>query len=590
MLQPNAGGIASVAPQPTQQAMPAQGMPMPGQANPQAIQGVLQQGQGAGPAPQGGGISAPLSQVPVNVLQAAALGQVQAILPYQAISELQERLKSQKMQQAIQGQAAMAAGAQQAQQPPVAQQILAESQQLDQGIGAAPYGFADGGIVAFSGGGSSWIDSLPEGSAARYIRDWIERGRPAMEKPLIDRLVESIKGAFGRDQEPKLSPEYSIPNLPPIPIPEVEVSNAPPPTQRPPASPPGTASARERVSASASSRMPGPAEGMAAMGLKPPSAQDIYGGVNKELESTIGELGLRKNISPEEQRLREILARQSQQNIEARRGDIAASRQEAEEARAKGTAQRSLFDDAEALLGLAGSIDTRKGKAIGSLAQGMSGAMKERRLSREAAEKDYRQFLREERAANDALRQIEMLETQRQLAVQSGDRQRVEAIDDKITALKGQMAQNKVNAENTAFGHQVKMQELANAGEDVKSRRMQAEAARTSAAAQASRADRVGASGKPLLTAKDILAYQAKARARVEESVTKGSEFAAYRKMSPQEQAAYKERRVREELGNELRNIRDLGLYEVPEEFLRSSTPASTPAATGAIKWDAIPK
>lgn len=535
MMQPNAGGIAAISPQATQQ-------PMPGQTNPQAIQGVLQQGQGAGPPPQGGrgGIGMPLSQVPIEVLYAAAQGQSQDILPYQAISELQDRIKKQKMQQAMQGQQAMAAAAQQAQKPPVAQEILEEGRQLaklDEGIGGMPLRLADGGIVAFSKGGSTQEEQdrqklgevldavknqglLPAGAVIADLALLVPRGLLGAYNSTVIRGLRAagvpipyVPGDYSsttpyydeyvRKPEAQTSPISSGrgtfvgrgagDDITHYPAPAVQ----PPPAQRPPA---GTGSARESARVSASARVPGAAPGMSATELKPPSAQDIYGGVNKELERTIGELGLRKNISPEEQRLRDILARQSQENIEAQRADIATGRKEAEEARAKGTTQPSLFDDAEGLFALAGSIDTRKGKVFGSASKGMSGILRERRLSREAAEKDYKQYLREERAANTALRQIEMLETQRQLAVQSGDRQRVEAIDDKINVLKAQAEQNRVNAGNTAFGHQLAVRKNEIDEFQAQSGRMQAEAAKTSASAQVARAAAAGAGGggKPL--------------------------------------------------------------------------------------------
>jgi hypothetical protein len=106
-------------------------------------------------------ISQSLAHLGIAELQKAVLGMNPAIKPYAALAALQEKVKSEQMRQ---GQAM-----QNPAQPPVAQQMMAQAEQLNpaqinnpymaSGLGAAPVqspvqtGMASGGIVAFDGGG-----------------------------------------------------------------------------------------------------------------------------------------------------------------------------------------------------------------------------------------------------------------------------------------------------------------------------------------------------------------------------------------------------------------------------------------------------
>jgi len=109
-------------------------------------------------------ISQSLAHMDIAALQKAVLGMNPAIKPYAALAALQEKVKSEQMKQ---GQAM-----QNPAQPPVAQQMMAQAQQLTpaqvnnpymaSGLGAAPVqspvqapatGMASGGIIAFDEGG-----------------------------------------------------------------------------------------------------------------------------------------------------------------------------------------------------------------------------------------------------------------------------------------------------------------------------------------------------------------------------------------------------------------------------------------------------
>jgi hypothetical protein len=102
-----------------------------------------------------------LAHMDIAALQKAVLGMDPNIKPYAALAALQDKVKSEQMKQ---GQAM-----QNPAQPPVAQQMMAQAQQLSpaqinnpymaSGLGAAPVqspvqtGMASGGIVAFDEGG-----------------------------------------------------------------------------------------------------------------------------------------------------------------------------------------------------------------------------------------------------------------------------------------------------------------------------------------------------------------------------------------------------------------------------------------------------
>jgi hypothetical protein len=94
-----------------------------------------------------------LASVGMPELQKAVMGMDPRIKPFEALAELQTRVKREKMKQSMQ--------AQNPQQQPVAQQALAEAASLQNpymsGLGGAPVespvGMAGGGIVAFQEGG-----------------------------------------------------------------------------------------------------------------------------------------------------------------------------------------------------------------------------------------------------------------------------------------------------------------------------------------------------------------------------------------------------------------------------------------------------
>jgi hypothetical protein len=81
---------------------------------------------------------------------------------------------------------------------------------------------------------------------------------------------------------------------------------------------------------------------------------------------------------------------------------------------------------------MAGAIDTRRGRSIGSLAQGAAGVLGQRQAAAEAARKEYATSQQTERMLQANIRQGNMLEAQRVQALLEGDYNRANQIDDAI--------------------------------------------------------------------------------------------------------------------------------------------------------------
>jgi hypothetical protein len=199
--------------------------------------------------------SMPVGQAPDQVLQQAMMGMVPDIKPYEALTELHNRVKNKKAAMAMQGNNAIQQAQQIQQQPPIAAQIAQANNALGAGIGGLPVptsnAYSGGGIVAFSNGG--FIDRLPEGSGARALRDWVRAGRPPLSRPLLDMLFD--REQTQSDSLPRYTPEF--PEVAMQDIPEVTVEDVATPDM-PPAAPAGaaTASGQAQARAGASTTRP----------------------------------------------------------------------------------------------------------------------------------------------------------------------------------------------------------------------------------------------------------------------------------------------------------------------------------------------
>lgn len=140
---------------------------------------------------------------------------------------------------------------------------------------------------------------------------------------------------------------------------------------------------------------------------------------------------------------RQGIATLAAENLAAQRAEREQMAREAKEQRdaALAKAQRGIMDDPMALLSLAGSIDTRKGQGVGSLARGAAGLMGKREEQAEAARKEFALAQRDQRMLQANERQANMLELQRQQAIRENDFTRVSQIEDQLAALEVQKSQ-----------------------------------------------------------------------------------------------------------------------------------------------------
>jgi hypothetical protein len=145
-------------------------------------------------------------------------------------------------------------------------------------------------------------------------------------------------------------------------------------------------------------------------------------------------LEARKRLPPELLEGRTGLAKLMQENLAAQRAEAKTFGDESRAARdaAIARSQRSLLDDPQALLAMAGAIDPRRGRSIGSLAQGAAGVLGQRQAAAEAARKEYATSQQTERMLQANIRQGNMLEAQRVQALLEGDYNRANQIDDAI--------------------------------------------------------------------------------------------------------------------------------------------------------------
>jgi len=194
--------------------------------------------------------------------------------------------------------------------------------------------------------------------------------------------------------------------------------------------------------------------------------------------------GIRATLTPEEQRMyderkaalegrktlpadllagRAGLSALMQKNLAEERAEAETFGKEALAARdaALARAQRDVFSDPMALLGLAGTIDTRKGQGMGSFARGLSGIMGQREAAAEAARKEYATAQGTMRVLQANIRRGSMLEAQRVQAMNEQDYTRVSQLDDAIAQNAAERAKLEREVQNKAFDQALESRKAA---------------------------------------------------------------------------------------------------------------------------------
>jgi hypothetical protein len=194
--------------------------------------------------------------------------------------------------------------------------------------------------------------------------------------------------------------------------------------------------------------------------------------------------GIRSTLTPEEQRMyderkaalegrktlpadllagRAGLSALMQKNLAEERAEAETFGKEALAARdaALARAQRDVFSDPMALLGLAGTIDTRKGQGMGSFARGLSGIMGQREAAAEAARKEYATAQGTMRLLQSNIRRGNMLEAQRVQAMNEQEYGRVNQLDDAIAQNAAERAKLERDVQNKAFDQALESRKAA---------------------------------------------------------------------------------------------------------------------------------
>lgn len=430
----------------------------------------------AQPAPSGvQSFVAPLSQMPIEALLQEFNNPASQFPKFAVLTAMQKKQEQARMQQAMQGQMAMAQNAQQQQQPPIAQGILAGAQQLAAQDQMPTYN--TGGVVALAGGGVSSefgdLSAITAGGAApeddtRSRNKAIEDAQTKYEFLVrSEARPEQIAAAKQRVDALKAGASLSeaaapAPTAPPTPAAIAEVERL---------------KARHPAPSYSLDDLLGrkPAAGTSAE-RKPASTAPTGGILTLDRKTTDAEKATEDYIANAQSALRtqkdypeEVLV--GRRGIEALVQDQLKAQKEERERMAKEAREqyegvkarqtRSLLDDPQALLATAGGISTKKGEVFGSLSRGLASVMAQRDAAIEAARKEYSAAQQAERQMAQTERQMILLEAQRVQALREKDFDRANAIDAQIRDLNGQLAKFKVDRADAARNFQLESRKVA---------------------------------------------------------------------------------------------------------------------------------
>lgn len=418
---------------------------MPGQAQQAPLPGMLPQQSSSTPSAMTGS----LKNMPMEQLKMLFMNPQPGSPPLWAvISALAEKQKEAQAIQAAIGQSAMAQNAMMQQQPPVAAQVVQAAEQ-----GGIMQGYAGGGAVAFEDGGQTedlsddpnlplrerWIRSQKRAELSRQQgigRSFAERF-PAPAESTTDTGDELMR-MLGRAPAPVPMSMRDTRNMTPETVAAARSMGV---GQGP--------KQRQQVQQAAQPAPVAPAD------LTPEMLKAF---ADREAQMR-GRLVRPESLTKAE----EGLAALAKANIEAQQAEAKAYGEDIRAARdaAMAKAQRGLLDDPQALLALAGSIDARRGQAIGSLARGAAGVMGQKEAAAEAARKEFTQAQRDERAMQANIRQTQMLEAQRQVALEQGKLNEVNTINDKLSELGMEREKFRLTRGDKAFEQAIEGRKVA---------------------------------------------------------------------------------------------------------------------------------
>jgi hypothetical protein len=447
----NMNGIASLQSSPMPGQMPMAGM-MPGQAPmPGQIPGMMPKPGAATPAAE------------INQYQGMQLPQLIALFQQRPSGPLLGLITKQtqelQLQKAQANQAAMAQAAGQG-GATVKDMAIGNALQAIQpsNAGGEMQGYSGGGAVAFEDGGEtedlSDDPSLP-------LRERMARAQKRMALSRQQGIGRSFAERFPAPVESTTDTGDELSRMlarapAPVPVmsPEAQalmsrqgprgIMASPRAAVRPQQSQP-----QRQQAAQASTGIAIPQTGMT------PEERQFYEAQRAALE---GRKARPESLTRAEQGLADLARAQ----IEAQQRESEEFRREAMERRdaALARSQRNFWENPQALLALAGGIDTRRGQGAGSLARGLASIMGQQEGMAEAARKEYAQAQQMQRTLDAAVRNTQMLEAQRQVALANNEYGRVNELDDKILQSRGAEAAAKRAIADKEFSQAMKAKEV----------------------------------------------------------------------------------------------------------------------------------
>lgn len=387
---------------------------------------------------------APLSQMPIEALLQEFNNPASRYPKFAVLTAMQKKQEQARMQQAMQGQMAMAQNAQQQQQPPIAQGILAGAQQLAAQDQMPTYN--TGGVVALQVGGVSDENARREGESYEDYRKRITERRDIQNKQLLESTIGRLP-----EESPLKRLYRSF-----VPAPE-KVEPAPPPAPRPVSIAEQEAADKAATAAEAArlkEKYPVPSYTLDDLLERKPPAQtterkktgiatvapapavDPLEALKKEIEAAGRTELAGAKLSPEEDAARKARAALMESNLSAAKKEAEDLRAAAEERRQSviGQAKRSILEDPEALFKMAGRIDTSRGMGLRSLAEAAGSELGRRREAIQAAEEKFAGEQKEIRALNAANRTFDLARLELQEAYASRDADRIRAAEKNVAA------------------------------------------------------------------------------------------------------------------------------------------------------------
>jgi hypothetical protein len=463
--------------------------------------------QGA-PTPQA--MVGPLSQMHLQQLTQMMLNPRPEGPPlYAVLSAITEKQKQAQAQASMQRQMAMAQGQQAAQQPPVAQEVLAQAQQMQAeepvmaAYGGEMHGYAGGGAVVFDRGGNPEIEQIlkkspmmrtpEENEKLRAAGIGLERRQSAPEGSGVDRVNRYLKGIFGDPtpvsyssgiDEVLAAEKARTPTAMTAQQMEAAMQSAPAAAPRPPGvTRPGTGIAQGQnrpqnrpPAAPAAALGQGLGSFVEQTGTPAPDkwAEIEAGGIAgvKALQDILRKQG---ESDPELMKLREAAYKSSQ--------DIAARRERDRQAMLE-SGQKQYDDITDLLIGAAGGA---RGKTFGDVLSGAVGGAGTARTAKRAEFQKVKEAARQEQNAIDNLNQAL---ADKRVADRSGDVDKRREADRKVAEaeLKVTDLRSGIQEKRATEADRVEQRRLTARGQDLQ-RQTTLEAARIGAAARESASD-----------------------------------------------------------------------------------------------------